>query len=412
MQDTIDKYAARVLMVSFFLSPRVQVIVAVLAGLYFVARSLAGRQWPEGRSYLWAIFLGSGLLVYLAAVAFTPAALRKEVLHICERRESLLIMPLAFASISPALRMVMRGELIFFAYATFATCMATNADFLYHYMAGHDGTHPLSHILYRMYFEAICGLHPTYMSMYLVFSICVLLQTPAEAIKGAKVMKYLLLYTMPVFLLALLAKSPMIALVVILLHMAWVNRSTLYRYKAAIAGSAGVAVVAAFAIPFFRQRMAELLHLFDKKDAANAEFNSVYVRKLIWEFETSVARQYFWTGVGPGRVLRALQEHFFFFSLSHSFNVGYYDPHSEYFTELLSFGICGLLLLVAILAVQFVKAIKVRDHLYLYLLLTFAITFVTETVLSRQQGVIFYAVFTSLFFFTALNNGKERQVMP
>jgi hypothetical protein len=107
-------------------------------------------------------------------------------------------------------------------------------------------------------------------------------------------------------------------------------------------------------------------------------------------------------------MLISLKEKYFFYSLSHNFNIGYFDPHSQYFWEWLCFGILGVGLLVAILLVHFAKAIRSKDHLYLYLMILLSITFATESFLSRQQGVVFYALFTSLFFFANSRPSKRQ----
>jgi O-antigen ligase len=90
-----------------------------------------------------------------------------------------------------------------------------------------------------------------------------------------------------------------------------------------------------------------------------------------------------------------------------NFPVVYHDPHNEYFVEWLSFGILGIALLVAILAVQFIKAVRTKNYLYLYLLIVLSTTFFTETVLSLQRGVMLYAVFTSLMFYSPLTPKGE-----
>lgn len=115
--------------------------------------------------------------------------------------------------------------------------------------------------------------------------------------------------------------------------------------------------------------------------------------------DTSLIKANWLTGVGPGGVIHMLHERYFFFSLANHFNVGYYDPHNEYFYVWLCFGIVGIVLFLVILAIQFARSIVRKDHLYTYLLIILAVTFCTETVLSRQMGVLFYSVFTSFFFF-------------
>lgn len=398
--ENIDQFAAKLLAVSFFLPMKWQVLVTIGLCVYFVFRSLLSKQFPPAGNYLWALFLGSGFVLYLLAVPLTPPEWRKTVLHIVERKESLLLLPLAFAIMAPGFKTLIAGELLYFVVACVISCIAGNADYFYHYFFVNGGLHEFSHVRYRIIFESFTGIHPTYMGLYLCFSMCILLGADfADTLRG-KIIKYVVIYLLLIFLLSLLAKSPLIALIIIFIHYGWVRRKELLRYKWTIAGLMGTVAATSYFIPFFRQRLAEIFVLAGGEKGGNVTGNSVSTRKLIWEMDTDLIRHNWLTGIGPGRLLRALEEKYFFFSLSHGYNVGHYDPHNQYFSEWISFGVSGIVLLAAIIVVQFVKAVRQKNYLYLYLLILLSITFFTETFLSRQQGVLFYAVFTSLFFFS------------
>jgi O-antigen ligase len=398
----IDKYIARIMMVTLFLPMKWQVYVAIVTCVYFVARSLAGRQFPPKKDYISALFLGSGFLLYLFSVPLTPPEYRNAVWHWCEREESLILIPFAFALIAQEFKAVITGELVYFVIACFIACVAGNADYFYHYFLVNTELHQLSHVRYRIIFESFTGIHPTYMSVYLCFAICILATDKAGSSVPLRTAlpKYMLLYILLVFLLSLLAKSPLIALGIIAIHYGYVHRRVLYRYKWTMAGVAGVVAATGFFIPFFRQRIGELSQLFGNTGSGNAISNSLYARKMIVNIDTELLRRNWLTGVGPGRMLQALQEKYFFYSIANNMNVGQYDPHNQYFALWLSFGILGPVVLLAILATHFIRAIKLNNNLYLYLLILLFVTFFTETFLSRQQGVLFYSIFTSLFFFS------------
>jgi hypothetical protein len=211
--------------------------------------------------------------------------------------------------------------------------------------------------------------------------------------------KYVVVCVLQVLLLALLVKAAIVALALILLHYSYLHRRQARAYIAPVI-MLGLAVAAAcYFIPFIGQRVGEVFSFFTGHKPANTTDNSVAVRQLIVQQDAALMRHNWLTGVGPGRVLHALQERYFFYSLAHGENVGSYDPHSEYFEERLSFGVAGILLLVSILLIHFRAAWRTRNHLYLYCLLILTITFFTETVLSRQEGVLFFAVFTSVFYY-------------
>ncbi len=186
------------------------------------------------------------------------------------------------------------------------------------------------------------------------------------------------------------------------------NRHVLYKLKWPFAALVAIVTGAYFFIPFFRQRAAEMLGLFRADTNANITQNSVNVRKLIFNTDASMLKHYWLTGTGPGRLLEALNQRYFFHSLYRGYWVGYFDPHNQFFYDWLSFGIAGILLLIIVLLVQYRNAILSRNHVYLYLLITLTVTFFTESLLARQQGLLFYSIFTSLFFFSSFDKTDIR----
>ena len=391
----IDKIATRLLLLSFFFPQKMQGLIVMVAGLYFVVRTVRSKEPVAGSNYFQAFVISSFYLLYLLAVPLTPHEYRPFLSLLCQRKASLLLMPLVFAITAQSFRKLIVGELIYFVYGCFVACVIGNLDFVYHMWISKEPAHVLSHVTYRIMFETCTGIHPTYMGMFLAFSICITLL--AGPFKGLA--KYMVVYLLLIFLLALLAKSPIIALLLIFIHYAYINRRALYRYKIALLAFFAALVAACFFIPFIGQRLREVLQFAGVGKPGNVADNSVYVRKLIWNVDTDLLKHYWLTGIGPGRVLQVLHERYFFYSIANRFPVGYFDPHNEYFSEWLSFGLLGIVLFVVVLVLHFSKALRAKNYLYLYLLLILTVTFSTETLLSRQEGVLFYAIFTSLFFF-------------
>jgi hypothetical protein len=410
----IDSYAARLLMMCLFLPERLQVIVVIAISAWFVYRTIATKQLPPTRIYLWALVLGVFYLQHILSVPLTDATHKYELMKVCERKLSLLLMPVIFAFITPAFGAVIRRELIYFVYACFISCALANADYLYHYFFVNGGLHHLSHEEYRDIFENFTGIHPTYMGFYLAFSICILLLAKV-ATKRERVLKYIAIYVLLFLFLTLLAKSPIIGLALVGIHYAYLQRRELPKFKGMFAGLIAMIAGVYIFVPFVRQRVGEIFSYFGIGKAGSTVDNSVYIRKLIWDVDTGLIRRYWLTGVGPGRMLSLLHYRYFFYSISNRFFVGYYDPHNEYFAAWLSFGILGIIVMLVVLIIHTVRAVKAKDLLYMYLLILFFVTFMTETMLNRQQGVLFYAIFTSLFFFLNLyapyqsRNGSQQQ---
>jgi hypothetical protein len=405
--QTADKYVARLMMIGLFLPPALAVTAIVVSCVYFCGRVFADGKGIPKRYLLSSLLPGGIFFLYLFALPLTPPDDRHVVVVAVGNRLSLALLPPAFAILMPSFSKVIIDELRYFVYTALVVCLLANVAFVYHfYIAGHPAT-PITHVDYRQYLEHVTKLHPTYLSMYLAFAICILL---GGFVPQRRSINIAMLYLLIILLLAMLAKSPLIALFIIFIHYGYLLRRELIRFKWQFAGITAALIAACFFIPFIGQRVHELFTSLGTKHTGTVGDNSIAMRRLIWDTDTTLLRQYWITGVGPGRLLRFLDYRYLFYAIRTNFAPGYYDPHNEYLWEWLSFGVTGIATLTAVLAAHIIRAIKTHNHLYIYLLIILCITFSTESVLSRQQGVLFYALFTSLFFFynSGITNKSEQ----
>lgn len=404
-RKSVDIWVARLLMVSFFLPMALQVIAVLLVAGYFTIDRFLNKAITPKINYYWPICLSALFYLYVAWIPVTPSSLQNELGMLCQHRLSYLLFPFFFAIMTPDKRALIRSQLLWFVFGCAACCIIANVVCLYHFYFSTETVQQVFHVQYRLYLEQVTSIHPTYLSMFIGFSICILLLDKDANIN--RWVKYGLLYLLLVFLFTMLAKSVMLALLVVMVHYAFLNRKLLWQYKFQIVGICAAIAVALYFIPFFGQRMGEVLQFAGiGTKGGDVTDNSVYVRKLVWNTDIDLLKRYWLCGTGPAILRFMLKGRYFFFSIEHNFPVGYYDPHNEYLSEWLSFGIIGIVVLVATLLVHAAAALKRRDYLYCYLLAILYITFFTETVLARQAGIIFYAVFTSLFFFTSKQQGE------
>jgi O-antigen ligase len=395
-----------------FLPEHLQVLAVAATCVYFVYRTFALKIRPQSRDLLLALCLGSGYLLYLIAVPLTAPPHRHMVQMLCERRVSFLLLPLLFAIVAQPFRALIVRQLHWFVLGCIIVAVMGNLDFLYHHIIVEGRSNALSHVHYRMIFERFTGIHPTYMSMYLCFAIVIALRPPLFGGFVSARLRFALFYFLLLCLLALFAKTPIIALALIGLHFMVANWRGLFKYKWVFVSMVGLVAGAYLFIPFFRQRFAELAGFGSSSAIGNITQNSVNTRKLIWQTDLGMLQHYWLSGTGPGRLLELLNQRYFFHSIYRGYWVGYFDPHSQYFYEWISFGIVGILLLGAALLIQFRLALLQPNKLYLYLLIVVALTFFTESLLARQQGVLFYSIFTSLLFFYSLHSRGGSVTLP
>ena len=392
---TADRYVAILLMLSFFLPMHVQVLALFPGCAYFVYRTIKDNQTTPRSNYFAALLLGVLYILYLFAPFFIPAAHVQPANSLRETRVGYLLLPLVFAAIGQQKLKTIFSQLLYFVYFSIGICLLANAWFVIHFALSPGAFKGVNHVTYRIFFEELTQIHPTYISMYLVFSIGILLTNAARL---SRTVKYILFYILVVLLLPLLAKSPLLALGVIMLHAAWLKRKELLRYKWLFLGMIVVMGASYLFIPFVSQRVNEMAGI-TASVKQNVTDNSIHERKMILEADLDMIKRYWLWGCGPGKVRDILRIKYLFYSLYYGRDVGAFDPHNEYFYHWLSFGLTGIILFLVSLFIHFWSAISRRQYLYLYLLLTICITFFTESVLATQRGVVLWAFFTSLLYF-------------
>jgi len=395
--DNWDTWAARLLMLSFFMPLNVQGGLFMVAGLYFPVKTLVTHQAISFRQVITALLLSSAFFIYVVALWFTPARFHAVVANIIANRASLFLMPVILALTAHRYKQVMIGQIAFFTYVLVGVCIVVDAWFLVGLLL-HPHTAALSHVDYRIFFERASGVHPTYVSLFLCFGIAALLVPTRSGCKLAAPYRNTLIVLMILLLLPLLAKTVLLALVVILVLHALLHRHAVGQQKYWIAVGIALVAIAGATIPFVRQRLTELWS--GGTEQADALNNSVEARKMIWNIDTGLLHHCWLTGVGPGKMQHDINFRHFFSDLLYGLPFQVYDPHSEYMQQWLSFGIAGIVLFVAILSAHLYTAIRSKNLLYVYLMLMLCLLFFTESVLARQYGILFYTFFTGLFMLT------------
>ena len=75
-----------------------------------------------------------------------------------------------------------------------------------------------------------------------------------------------------------------------------------------------------------------------------------------------------------------------------------FNAHNQYMQTMLGHGIPGLFCLLAIILLQLFEAFKRSDLLYLSFVLLFSMAGLTESMLNRNKGIMFFLVFSFVFY--------------
>ena len=196
---SIDNYIAILLMWSFYFTMPLQVVAMFGGCTYFVVRSLlVYKTWSISKIGQ-ALLLGLLYIAYLVAAIFTPEPFRQISLTLCEYKMSYLLLPLLLSLFAQEYLLLLWANIHWFIISTLSFALIGNIAFLVHYLP--LGFSNVNHVVYRIYFESVIGQHPTYISMFLVFSAGLLLLS--GAINWPKQVKLALMYLILLLLLLL-----------------------------------------------------------------------------------------------------------------------------------------------------------------------------------------------------------------
>jgi O-antigen ligase len=128
-------------------------------------------------------------------------------------------------------------------------------------------------------------------------------------------------------------------------------------------------------------------------------WNSVNTRLAIWSCSREVIREHWLMGTGIGDSEDALIGEYgkrhFEFAIKYRLN-----SHNQYLDAVLSFGIVGFLVFITgVFFFPLKKALKKKDKVLLFFMLSLGIYMLTEVMFSRNQGLAFIGFFIPLMSF-------------
>jgi O-antigen ligase len=255
---------------------------------------------------------------------------------------------------------------------------------------------------FRTKFEEHTSLHPTYASIFLGISILLILDYflksfNQKAIRSrALILAVIILF---VFLQSLLAsRTPFIATMLcsVVLIFIYLKRKiyALYVLGALIV----LSVLLTFMIPSFSSRFREISFSNTSVPSATNE-NSFNIRVGIYQCSRDIISENWLWGVGPGNVQDKLNDCYSGIS-KEVYDQKNYNTHNQFMDYWAGLGILGPVSLIIILLYTSIRNYRIKNPLALCISLLFIIAMMTENLLSRQNGIVCFAYFTSLYFFS------------
>ncbi|MBY0433066.1 MAG: O-antigen ligase family protein [Cyclobacteriaceae bacterium] len=251
------------------------------------------------------------------------------------------------------------------------------------------------------------GIHPTYLAMYVVFSILSLIHLYGPSFAILDRWKQLATAGLGVYfsLFVILLSSRIVTLaLIIILSVTGFNFMKSLEIGMALRLVTSFVMISFFVLiilinPVTRYRNIQEPFTADTylpHDGTYA-FSTGIRKSLWWVSAASVFNVNPLIGTGTGDVTATVKEKSDQEKIENV--IGSYDPHNQFLYTQIALGLAGLVTLLFCLYYPAWVAFHHKDTLYLGFITLFTMACLTESVLESQKGIVFFAIFNSLLFF-------------
>lgn len=335
-------------------------------------------------------------LIYLAGLSYSSnldyGSFDMEV------KLSLLIFPLIFATSES---IPLPGKIIKTALAGFIAGCFFSTLLLY----GHAIYTTVTGQGFNMFYYSNLSwyFHPTYLALYHVFAIAVLINWFTESHGGLsrnRLVALFLILNSFVFALLLNSKAGYISLFIVFFFYAFYFTAV---RKKRITGPLIIVIPVSLFIgslilfPYSGQRLKQAGIDLQSADAHDKDPKSTAERIAVWKASLEIIREHPFFGVGTGDVKDALLTRY----KADDFPKGLrlkLNAHNQYLQTLIAIGVIGEIVLLYMLVFPAVLAFREKKYLYFLFIVIFALNITVESMFEIQAGVVFYALFNALLF--------------
>jgi O-antigen ligase len=261
-------------------------------------------------------------------------------------------------------------------------------------------------LFYEGLTSLVDSLQPIYFAMYIVFASCGLLHLLANNYvpQGWRMPARVLLVYFFALLILLSARTALLAFVIVVLGSGYYyarQRGRTTFFLAAVAGLLIVGCITIYSVPFLKERFTSVMQSKFYFDPKENNANGLTLRLVKWHCSIEGVKKDFFFGVGIGDSQDVLQACY----LEKQFwgHVQHFNSHNQYLQTFLELGIVGFLVLILSLILPLRLISKQKQMVCLLFLGVIAICFLTESVLERKQGIIFYGFFNALLYVYAVD---------
>lgn len=263
---------------------------------------------------------------------------------------------------------------------------------------------------FRLALAEYHGIHPTYRSLQIVGGMAFTISLWRSI--SSKITKIWLVLSFAIFLIFLLLMASRIVLgsilISCLLYVLILSPKKI-RLRLGMILLAGLILLGTLVwlLPSSKVRFDELVNTSFTPPTGGVH-NSISLRAAHLHCDIELAKQNYWIGVGIGDVQNMMNNcyrsnHFSDFLYS----ANEHNCHNQYFQSLIGMGLLGLLSLLLMYILP-VVILKHKIHFaYYFVLFSFAMAGLTETVFGIQKGIVFFTFFYCLLAQNNISNSHS-----
>ncbi len=398
-------YFAAVLPFQFrILSPTIG-IIGILLGWLISFRFTQSLNCFKKNQPLWFI---TGLYI-LGALSYFYTEDKETWGRLMVLKMPTLLLPLALGTSAKFGQKHYKNWLLTFAYATALSCLVLFLIGVYRYSQD-----PSQNYFYHQNFVAYQLIAVHYFTMYCIFSFVILLYYYINSRPQSLAQKAIYMLSFAALAAALYAGAARmqiatfsISMVVFITWHFYKNKSwkKLIVYQVlALGGISGLSLL----IPSSQKRIIETYREWMVFEGRSTAYQTNH-RVFIWRDAGKVIGDHPFSGTGLGSADHHLHEYLKletaeFWRGNKPYKIGSikYNYHNEYLQHWAALGVFGFLLLVSCLIWPFIKMGKYSFLGYMMLLILM-ISFITESMLERQAGTLFFAFFYAILIANHIN---------
>jgi len=251
----------------------------------------------------------------------------------------------------------------------------------------------LMDLKYLTYSNLSPFLDPAYLGMYLNFALFLVIRK--FHVGQTKTLNWLMFILFTIFLMLLLSRTAILLFLVNLVYFAYLliikSRWQLFLSLTVLVLLASTSVMQNERAVARVKSLADIIYL----DKSQLQENSFGLRLLVWNSSFQILKDNLWLGVGSGAEKSALALQFEKDNLKRPL-IENYNTHNQFLQTGIAHGIPGLTLFLIALFFPLYLGFKTRNLKLVAFISLCIVSFFTESMLERQAGVFFFAMFYSL----------------